>query len=260
MKLRAVSAIARATLVSLLRNRLTLFLIILMALFTLLCLVISNVEEGLRVRLFENLILSGQTLLLYGLAWLYSFEVLRREQSDLLFMLPLSTGIQRSDYLIGRFIGLSLLITVYGGCFVLLDTLLLWWLEGALVWQPQMQILIITCSAILAAALVFCFGVFSSAFSAVIYSLLFWLIGHGLDELYLFAEQKLSALAQTVSRMIYYLLPNFSFTDLTTLVLNRLPTTSWDWLFPILYSLGYSTLLLLIASHIYQRKALVGND
>lgn len=260
MNFRSISAIAIATLVSLLRNRMTLFLILLMLAFTLLCLVISTVEEGLRVRLFENLMLSGQTLLLYGLAWLYSFEVLRREHSDLLFMLPLSTGLRRRDYLIGRFLGLALLIMLFGMCFLLLDTVLLRWLEGLFVWQPPLQILITTCGAVLAAALVFFFGVYSSAFSAVITSLLLWLIGHGLDELTLFAEHKLSLVAQHVSRFMYYLLPNFSFTDLTTTVLNRLPATSWDWLFPIVYSLGYSALLLLFASHIYQKKALVGND
>ena len=198
--------------------------------------------------------------MLYGFAWLYSFEILRHEQSDLLFMLPLSTGISRSDYLIGRFLGLSLIIMILGGCFVLLDTILMFWLEGAFIWQPLMQIVITTFGAILAAAIVFCFGVFTPAFSAVIYSLLFWLIGHGLDELYLFSEQKMSAMAQSISKLFYYLLPNFSLTDLSTIALNRLPSSSWDWLFPIIYSLGYSALLLLIACTLYERKALVGHE
>ena len=260
MKTLSTFAIARATLVSLLRNRLTTFLISLMVMFTLLCVVISTVDAGVRFRLFENLMLSGQALLLYGFAWLYSFEILRREQSDLLFMLPLSTGIARSDYLIGRFLGLSLVIMILGGCFVLLDAILMFWLEGAFIWQPLMQIVITTFGAILAAAIVFCFGVITSAFSAVIYSLLFWLIGHGLDELYLFAEQQMSVVAQSITKLFYYLLPNFSLTDLSTTALNRLPSTSWDWIFPMIYSLGYSAILLLIASSLYRRKALVGND
>lgn len=260
MKYHPITAIASATLISLLRNKLTTFLLSLMVLFTLLCLVISTVDAGVRFRLFENLMLSGQALLLYGFAWLYSFEILRREQSDLLFMLPLSSGISRSNYLIGRFIGMASIILVLGGCFVLLDTLLILWLEKAFVWQPLMQIVITTFGAILAAAIVFCFGVVTPAFSAVIYSLLFWLIGHGLDELYLFAEQKMSAAAQITTKVFYYLLPNFSLTDLSSIALNRLPASSWDWIFPIIYSLGYSTLLLIIASLLYQRKALVGND
>lgn len=260
MNIRAVFAIAQATMVSLFRNRLTTFLISLMVLFTLLCLVISTVDAGVRFRLFENLMLSGQTLLLYGFAWLYSFEVLRREQSDLLFMLPLSTGVSRSDYLIGRFSGLALVILCLGICFVLLDTGLIVWLEGDFIWQPLMQIVITIFGAVLAASLVFCYGVFTPAFSAVMYSLLFWLIGHGLDELYLFAEQKMSVVAQAVTKFLYYLLPNFSLTDLSTTALNRLPSTGWDWLFPIFYSLGYSALLLAVASTIYRRKAMVGND
>lgn len=253
-------AIARATFTSLLRNRLTAFLLSLVLLFTLMCLIISTVDEGIRFRLFENLMLSSQTLLLYGFAWLYSFEILRREQSDLLFMLPLSTGVSRSSYLIGRFVGLALVIFVLGCCFLLLDLLLIFWLEKTIVWQLLMQILITTCGAILAAAIVFCFGVFTPAFSAVIYSLLFWLIGHGLDELYLFAEHHMSAIAQIMTKSFYYVLPNFSLTDLSTIALNRLPSTSWDWAFPIVYSLTYSILLLFIASIFYQRKALVADD
>lgn len=260
MKTFPAFAISHATFTSLLRNRLTAFLLSLMLLFTLLCLVISTVDAGIRFRLFENLMLSGQTLLLYGFAWLYSFEVLRREQSELLFMLPLSTGISRTSYLVGRFMGLALVILALGICFILLDTILIFWLEKTFVWQLLIQILITTFGAILAAAIVFCFGVFTPAFSAVIYSLLFWLIGHGLDELYLFAEQQMSAFAQTSTKVFYYLLPNFSLTDLSTVALNRMPSTSWDWIFPIVYSLGYSALLLTIASIIYQRKALVGND
>ena len=59
MRLSFVSAIARATLISLLRNRLTVFLISMMVLFTLLCVLISTVDAGIRFRLFENLMLSG---------------------------------------------------------------------------------------------------------------------------------------------------------------------------------------------------------
>jgi Cu-processing system permease protein len=253
-------AIAHATFLSLLRNRFTVFLISLVVLFTLLCLAMSTVNIGIRFRLFENLILSSQTFLLYGVAWLYGFDILRRDQQELLFMLPLSTGMSRRAYYSGRFWGLVALILLIGFSFVVINIVLIAYLEHAIVWPIIFQTVITIFGAILSAAILMCFGVNLSAFSAVIYSILMWFIGHGLDELVLFSEKQLNPSLHSITQMLYSTLPNFSLTDLSSIALNRLPNSAIDWLFPVFYCSIYSALLIALACLLYEKKSLAGND
>lgn len=252
-------ALARATLLSLLRNRLTSFTLVLLVAFTALSLLMSTVDAGIRIRLFENILISVQTFLLYAVSWLFAFDLLRREQQELLYVLPLSTGISRSEYLCGRFLGLVFFLVILGACLLFLDALLLLVVEENIVMDVLLQIALTMCGAVLAAALVFALAVWTSAFAAVIFAVMLWVIGHGLDELIVFADQQLPAGAFHVSQGLYYLLPNFSITDMSTHVLNRLPMSWQAWLLPALYCLGYSALIMALACQAFHKKALVDN-
>ncbi len=255
-----LEAVARASVISLLRQRLT----PLLAGFGLLCvavaLLMSTIDIGVRFRLFENLLLSAEVLLLHALALLYAFELLRRDQADMLYVLPLATALGRGRYLAGRYLGVVAALGLFVLLCVVLDLGLSLATEGA--WRPLLagQAALFGLSAALLAALVFAFAQLSSPLGAVLYAVALWLIGNGLDELYIYLQQEGGAAALALGRGLYYLLPDFSFFDLTSRVINRDPIAAADWLFAVAYGLGYSALALLFAARRFRRRVLAGGE
>jgi Cu-processing system permease protein len=256
LSLSDTKTIAAITFLSLRRQRITPFMLTLGLIFIALGLLMSSVDIGVRYRLFENILTSAQAFLLQMIAWLYTFEMIRKEQSLSLFVLPLSTSVSRYSYYSGRFIGVALMLAVFSLFFFIIDIFLLRWIEQQWVFQPLIQLCLFFFSALLSMAILYFFSSFVSAINAVIYSIMFWFIGHGLDELLIFAQTKLAPSVASTVQGLYYILPNFSFFDISSMAINRLPISTESWLFPILYSLGYSFILLALCNLIYQKKPL----
>lgn|GEM_PF-1133043 len=253
--LQPLKAVATATFKSLLRQRITPFMLVLGGLFMGLGLLLSSVDLGVRYRLFENILLSAQIFLLHALAWLYLFEVLRQEQALNLCVLPLSAGIPRAHYYAAKFLGVLGIVLLYGLFFVLVDALLMWLIEGQWRVPVLLQVSLFVVSAVLAMALLWFFAAFVSPINAVIYSILLWFIGHGLDELWIVVSQQLGGLAMFVVTAGYYLLPNFSFFDLMSLTVNQQPMAWAAYFFGVFYGLGYSLILVGFANYLYGKKA-----
>jgi len=255
-----VEALARATLVSLMRQRLTPLLLGFAAFGVAVALLMSTVDIGVRFRLFEDLLLAAEGLLLHALALLYGFDLLRRDQADLLYILPLSTTLGRSRYLVARFLGVVAGVFAVTLVMLLLDTALLAAVEGAV--RPAFlgQVALFGMSAGLLAALVFALAQVTSPLGAVLYAAAFWVAGNGLDEAYLFAGQHLPSFGMLAVKVAYLLLPNFSLFDLTSMVVNGASVSPVRWLFPIAYGAGYAGLLVAVAARRFRGRVLVGGD
>ncbi|MBT5230856.1 MAG: hypothetical protein HOM11_11355 [Methylococcales bacterium] len=251
-----INCIAESTFKALLRQRLTAFFLTLTAIFIGFGLLMSTVDIGVRFRLFENLLLGMQTFLLHIAGWLYLFEMVRKEQSLGLFVLPLTTTIKRSHYFIGRFLGVVWLMLLLLAFFAIIDSLLMLIISGSVNIGLLQQLYLLSLSALLSMATLYFLTTLVSPVNAIIYSVIIWFIGNGLDELLLFAEKKLTATSTELIRGLYYLWPNFSFFDKTELVANEIGLSWQQIAFPSIYSLLYSSLLLWAATLIYQRKAL----
>lgn len=252
----SIITIARATVYSLLRSSLTKFLLSLVLLLVIISWASSSVDMGIRFRLFENTLLATQCLMMNLLAWFFSFDVLRRDESEKLYMLPLSTSISPGIWQLGRFVGVIAVLTGTGLLLLILDQALLLSLEGSLPLAMLLQLFLYILSACLSVAVIFCLAAFVPVLSAVIYAVIIWIIGNGLDELLLVAEDKFGDSAQQLSLLFYYLLPNFSFFDISSDALNHLPVDAGDTLFRLLYPGLYSLLLVMIAAFVYSRKVI----
>ena len=106
----AIKTIIYYTALSLLRQKITSFFLITTIFLIGIGTLMSTVDIGIRFRLFENILLASQTLLIHLFAWIYTFEQWRKEFSQNLFVLPLSTDISRFQYLVGRYLVLCRLL------------------------------------------------------------------------------------------------------------------------------------------------------
>ena len=234
-------------------------LIVLLALFILvISFTLSDVNIAKKYKLFEDILLVSQTFLLHMVAIFYSFELMQKEQLNGMFILPLSTGIKRKNYLQAIFLSLMIVLFILLLIFLLIDTVLLLMLNNFnffVMWQLVLYYL----SASLLAASVVMFAQYVSNMNAMIYSVLFFLIGQGLDELWLFLNHPniVSEVSMYFANALYYFLPNYSLFDHISIVVNRMDIDMVNiMIVPVMYFIGLLCIYFLIAYKKYSTKVL----
>lgn len=222
---------------------------------------LSDVNIAVKFKLFEDVLLSSQMLLFHLAALFYAFELLSKDRHQGLFVLPLSTGMGHGSYLFSLWGGISIMVTILWGLFALVDVGILFLIEGEvhllIIWQLFLYLL----SALLVTALVVAGSRYVPSLNALIYAITFWMVGGGLDELLLFAEKGDSAALYFLASGLFYIFPNFSFFDFQSMVVNRAPLDAYAfYLFPIIYFLTATFLILMLGWLQYRKQALHVGD
>lgn len=181
----------------------------------------------------------------------------------------LSRPISRSEYILGKFLGVVLLllatvvfISVFAsGCLFVLKA-------GYAMYFPLFSwtlvllgIFFITLMLILLSALSFLFASFSStSFITLVLTIITYLIGQSLSEIKALIEnaritgEAVSLITVKVVQVAYYLFPNLSFFDIKTQVAYGLSLSLSTVLWTVLYGFVYTTLTITAASIIFRKK------
>ncbi|MEF3191689.1 MAG: hypothetical protein K6347_03940 [Campylobacterales bacterium] len=257
--MRAVASLAFFLARSLLRQRATLIFLLLSLAMIGLSLSLGELNIAVPFRLFENVMLASQAYLLVIASVVYLFETLSKERLGGFFVLPLSTPLSRDGYLLALIGGIAIAIGLLLGLYLVADGLLLWLIEGE---KANYWILVQLFNHALAALLVTIVGLTTSqwvsSMNAIIYTLLFYMIGQGADELWLFSQQEKDEMLHIVAWVVYYLLPNFSRFDHLSLILSQDGCNLRELLvYPILYAMAWGWALYLVASWKFRKRSLL---
>lgn len=236
----------------------TLFVVLALVMFAI-ALAVSDIDIARRFKLLEDVLLTSQMFLLHIAGLFYGFELLQKDKNGGIFVLPLSTALRRSCYMASLFLALSIMVLWLFLAFFLVDALLLYAIEGELAMLVLWQLFLFALSAVLLAFLALLFSQFVSIMNATIYAVSLFLLGSGLDELYLYAHGVLKepGLLKPLSEILFYILPNFSLFDLQGIVVNRASFDSWRlFLFPPLYFVALVGVLFVITVIKYNKRVL----
>lgn len=164
-----------------------------------------------------------------------------------------SKPVPRYEFLLGKYLGLCITLFVntvimVAGLLVVLRVMdvpieLVLFKSLLLIF---MELLVITAVALL-------FSTFTSSTLSAIFSLAIYVIGHLSADLKTFGA-KLDAVSRGIVNAIYYLMPNLERFNLKGHVIHRLDVGMADMALIICYGLAYTTLLLLAAAIIFQRR------
>jgi ABC-type transport system involved in multi-copper enzyme maturation permease subunit len=181
----------------------------------------------------------------------------------------LSKPISRSEYILGKFAGIVLLLlatAVFISYFAFASLLILKSVYAAYFprfsWSlTLLGILFITLMLILLSALSFLFASFSStSFITLVLTIISYLIGQSLSDIKFLietaqiADQAISPITVGIVQVAYYLFPNLSFFDIKMQVAHgiSLPFSTIMWTF--LYGVVYTALAITAASLIFRKK------
>lgn len=180
--------------------------------------------------------------------------------------LPLS----RRSYLFGKFCGMAAFIVVSALILGAAVVAVVW--VSALLYPPAqpvawanlvLAVLFVVLKYLLLLGFAFLFSTVSTSFFLPVFgTIAMYLTGNVTQEMYDYlqteaAGQTLSPLVQNLAQIFYYLLPNFGAFDLQLQATYGLALSFPGILLTVLYASVYLTILLYLASMIFQRRELI---
>lgn len=213
-----------------------------------------TMSVGGEARIVKNLGLACITLFGLFIAVFIGTNLVSREIERRTIFSLLAKPVRRAEFLVGKFLGLSLTLAVNIGVMAAGLMGLAWALEDH--WTPRillatgftfLELLILTATAIL-------FSTFSTPTLSAIYTLLVFVIGRLSADLMAFAAQFGGASLKATVVGLYYLLPNLSRFNVSDAVVNDLPLDAGTLGLTAVYGVVYATAVLALAVTVFQRR------
>lgn len=168
----------------------------------------------------------------------------------------LSKPVSRSEFLIGKWAGLTvtvwLQLVLMAMAFAAVSSL-----AGAPVeLEHGLAIALIGLELMVVVAIATLFSCFTTPMLASFYTFGLWLIGHLSRDLYLLGQQSEQPSVPGLSSALYAVLPDFEVFNKTLEAVHGLPIRGDEVAFAALYAVGYSGVVLVLASAIFARRDL----
>ncbi|MDH4210084.1 MAG: ABC transporter permease [candidate division WOR-3 bacterium] len=166
----------------------------------------------------------------------------------------LAKPVRRGEVVLGKFLGLGALIALLVLAMLLIHQLIIFVQEG--VFEPSLLIVfpfeLIEVSVILGILLLF--SSFSSSTLTSIMGVIFFVTGHAMPDLKLFAESTKVEALKHVAYGFYYLLPNLSNFNFRTDLAYNIPLPADQVIFSVCYGVIYTVFLLYVTTLIFERR------
>jgi len=168
----------------------------------------------------------------------------------------LSKPVSRSEFLIGKWAGLTftvwLQLVLMALAFVLVS-----FLAGApLSIDHAIAIGLLGLELMVLVAIATLFSCFTTPMLASFYTFGLWLIGHLSRDLYLLGQQSDHASVSRLAGALYSVLPDFEVFNKTLEAVHGLPIHGYEVGFATLYAVGYTGAILILSAAIFSRRDL----
>lgn len=264
MNMKALLAIARYTLIEQIRNRLYLIILFFGGIMLMASLLLGALAPGYSTRVVFDvgllcLELFGLVTAVFGAVSLVLQEI---EQKTI--YLILTRPIERSFYILGRYLGLLVAVALTMAAMALLHLLALIldpvsfkaFIKEMSFWTVYPTLVLMSMAKVwVTSAIAVFFSLFAtSAVSALVFTGFFWVAGHFSSELAFVIDKTISGPARVVTRLASSVFPNFQYFNFRdTFAIPQFPGFEFmGWAF--LYGVAYAAFFLILASFLFSRK------
>lgn len=213
---------------------------------------LGTLSIGQDLKIVKDLGLAAIEFFGVAIAVFVGTSMLYREIDKRTIFIVLAKPVRRHEFMLGKFLGLSMTLTcllaamtaAFCALLVVLhafDPALLW--QVALVW---LQVLLLVALALL-------FSTFASPVMAMIDCFALYVAGHNLAGLEVLARQASPALKAAITAL-YYVLPNLGHLDIKNQVVYGAPFSLAQWAVAAAYGLAYAGFALAVAVALFSRK------
>lgn len=165
----------------------------------------------------------------------------------------ISKPIRRSQFILGKYLGLVMVLAVNVAVMTATFYLLLLvkgWMDPGI----TRAILLIFVELLLVTAIAILFSSFSTPILSSLFTVTFYVIGHLSWGLLLLADRMPSEISKVVCRVLYQLLPNLDLLDVKGLVVHGAPIPATQIVHATVYGVSYTLIVLALAVTIFRRR------
>ncbi len=249
-----IAAIALNTFREAVRDRILYTILVFALLLIGASVILATLSIGQEGKIVKDLGLASSSLFGTFIAIFLGIGLVSKEIERRTLYAIVAKPIYRFQFLLGKYIGLTLTLLVTVGVMALLVAGLARVVDGH--WTPGLllaagldflALMIVTAVAIL-------FSTFSTPILSAMFSLAVFVIGRLSGDLRLFAEQFAGPGLRQILEGMYLILPDLSRFQIGSQVVHDLPISPTDLLAAATYGLAYILVLLLVAVGIFERR------
>ena len=185
-------------------------------------------------------------------------NMVRKELDKGTIVTILSKPVGRREYLVGKFIGLNLTLMTMLAIMGLIFLLMLFLAPGSFSFRFLGAFYLTLLELTLINAVVVFFSTSVSPILAAVFTLGVFSVGHLSQSIRDFGQLQDSLFQRQVSDLVYYLTPNLEVFNLRGAVVHGAAVSAEHLVMATIYSLAWTTLLLVVAGSIFSRKELRG--
>lgn len=249
-----IAAIATNTVREAIRNKL-LYTLLFFAVAVIGCAVLVgslSYVEGERI--IQDVGLASIRLFSLGIAVFVGIGLIHGEVERRTIQTILSKPVSRAEFLLGKYFGLLatvwMQVAIMGLAFVAVSLAAGAPLGSGVFWAlvlHAMELAVVTAVATM-------FSAFTTPLLASLFTLGIWSVGHLSRELYALGKQSDQASVEWATAFLYRVLPDLESFNLSIEAVHGLPIESGRVFWPILLAVGYSTVLLFVATLVFQKR------
>ena len=237
-----------------LRQRILLLLVV----FTLILIVLSMFLEpfalGEAPKIMRDLGLAAAALFGVLTTIIVGSALIHKDIEKRTLYTVLAKPVRRSEIVLGKFLGLAALVSVLVLAMLAIHQLIILLYEGT--FDPRLLIAfpftILEVSVMLGILLLF--SSFSSTTLTSIMGVIFFVVGHALPDLKLFAETTTVGALKHIAYAFYYVLPNLDNFNFRMDLAYRVPLSADQIIFSICYGVMYTIFLLYVTTLVFERR------
>ncbi len=216
---------------------------------------ISTLSLGQVDKITKDLGLATISLLGLLIAIFVGTKLVYEEISRKTIYTIISKPVTRSEFVLGKYLGLLLIIVVAVAILTAFFYLVAYLNLGELSIDLAKPILLSFFELAVITSIAIFFSTFTSPISSALFTMGIWVAGHFSTDLKALAQMSESAFSKSVSALLYYVIPNLSYFDIRGEVVHGVDVAPTFLLSSIAYGLVYSALVVSISMVIFRRRS-----
>lgn len=249
-----IRAIAFNTFKEAIRDRI-LYLLLFFAVLTIsFSRVLALLTVGDRVKVIKDVGLASLSLFGALMAILIGTGLVYKEIDKKTIYTLLSKPIQRYQFLLGKFLGLTLTLFIMILLMTVIFLVLIFFHTLKLEWRLLSAIFLIFIELCLITSIAILFSSFTTPILSSIFSLSFYLIGHFLWGLETLIQKIKPGVGKVMAQIVYLILPNLENFNIKSEVVHHLPLPFEIFFFSTLYGIFYTLFVLTIAFLVFKKR------
>lgn len=250
-----IIAIALNTFRESIRDRIFYSLLVFAVLMLAFSMVLGNLTIGQPGKIIKDFGLGAISIFGTLIAIFVGIGLVYKEMEKKTIYLILAKPLSRWQFLLGKYIGLSLTLLIEVSVMTIcLFGLLRFYYGLAIPWELLKAILPICFELQLILATALLFSTFASPFLSGLFTLSIFVIGHLTQDLRVLAQNSEDLGLKRLSTLLYYLFPNLEFLNFKAQVVHGLPIATNALLLSLLYAAVYTAAILVAAIIVFSRR------